>query len=56
MIPAVFYAFVTITYIMNAKIGFNLPWGAAYAVGAVAAIVYLVVVLWYGKKRTAADK
>ena len=56
MIPAVFYTFVTITYIMNAKIGFNLPWGAAYAVGAVAAIVYLAVVIWYGNKRKAANK
>ena len=54
MIPAVFYAFVTVTYIMNAKIGFNLPWGAAYAVGAVAAVIYLIAVIVYGKKRNAA--
>lgn len=51
LIPAVFYTFVTITYIANAKIGFNLPWGAAYAVGAVAAVAYLAVVIWYGNKR-----
>ena len=51
MIPGTFYAFVTTTYIAHAQIGFNLPWGVAYVIGAVAAAAYLVAVLWYGKKR-----
>lgn len=51
LIPGVFYAFVTVTFIMNATIGFNLPWTAAYIIGTVAAVVYLAVTLWYGKKR-----
>lgn len=51
MIPGVWYAFVTITYIANAKIGFNIPWTAAYVIGAVAGIAYLAIVIWYGNKR-----
>jgi carbon starvation protein CstA len=51
LIPGAFYAFVTITYIMNATIGFNLPWTAAYIVGAVCAAAYLIGIIIYGKKR-----
>ena len=50
MIPGVFYAFVTCTFIMNAKIGFNVPWTGAYIIGAVFTVAYLIVVLRYGKK------
>ena len=51
LIPGGFYAFATITYIMSAKIGFNLPWSVAYAVGAAAAAAYVAVIIWWGKKR-----
>lgn len=51
LIPGTFYAFATVAYIMNAKIGFNLPWTAAYITGAVAAAAFLAVILWYGKRR-----
>ena len=53
LIPGAWYTFVTITYIANAKIGFNIPWGGAYVIGAVAAILYVGVIIWYGKKRAA---
>ena len=53
MIPGTFYAFITVTYIVNAKIGFGQPWGVAYAAGFIAAAAYLTAVLWYGKKRAA---
>ena len=56
MIPGVWYAFVTITYIVNAKIGFNVPWGGAYVIGAAAAIIYGGVIIWYGKKRASQKK
>ena len=39
--------------IVNAKIGFNVPWGAAYVIGIVAAAAYVGLILWYGKKRAA---
>ncbi len=53
LIPGTFYAFITVTYIANAKIGFGLPWGVSYAIGITAAVLYLAAVLWYGKKRAA---
>lgn len=56
LIPGAFYAFVTITYIMNAAIGFNLPWTAAYIIGTVCAAAYLVGIIMYGKKRAAKVK
>ncbi len=56
LIPGGFYTFITITYITNAKIGFGLPWGAAYTIGAVAAVAYVVSIIFYGKKRAAGLK
>ncbi len=53
LIPGAWYTFVTVTYIVNAKIGFNIPWTAAYVIGAIAAIAYVCLLLWYGKKRAA---
>jgi len=54
LIPGAFYAFVTVTYIMNAKIGFHVPWTGAYIIGVCAAVVYVGVILWYGRRRAAA--
>lgn len=51
LIPGGWYAFVTVTYIANAKIGFNIPWTGAYVIGVVAAVAYVGVVLWYAQKR-----
>ena len=51
LIPAAFYVFVTVTYITNARIGFNIPWSIAYVIGAVSAVIYVGLLLWYGKKR-----
>ena len=51
MLPGGFYAFITVTYIMNAKIGFGLPWGAAYAIGALACVGYVGFCVLYGKKQ-----
>lgn len=51
LIPGAWYTFVTVTYIVNAKIGFNVPWTGAYVIGVIAAAVYVLILLWYGKKR-----
>jgi len=51
LIPGGFYAFITVTYIMNAKIGFNIPWGGAYIIGVVAALAYVAAIICWGKKR-----
>jgi len=53
LIPGAWYAFITVTYIVNAKIGFNIPWTAAYIIGIAAAVAYVAVLVWYGKKRSA---
>ena len=50
LIPGAWYAFITITYIANAQIGFNIPWTAAYIIGVVAAAVYAILILWYGRR------
>ena len=52
LIPGAWYTFITITYIMNAKIGFNIPWPVAYGIGIAAAVVYVGIICWYGKKRS----
>lgn len=51
LIPGTFYVFATMSYIMNAKIGFNLPWTGAYIVGGTLAVLYFIGVLLYGTKR-----
>ena len=53
LIPAAFYAFVTSSFILNAKIGFNLPWPAAYGVAAAFTVFYLIVILMSGRKKAA---
>lgn len=53
LIPGGWYAFITVTYIANAKIGFNIPWMGAYIIGIIAAVAYVGIVLWYAKKRSA---
>ena len=56
MIPGGWYAFICVTYIANAKIGFNIPWTASYIIGVVFAIAYVVALCLYGRKRGAAVK
>ena len=56
LIPGAWYTFITVTYIMNAKIGFNIPWAGAYVIGVCAAAAYTGVIIWYGRKRAAAKK
>ena len=52
LIPGAWYTFITITYIMHAKIGFNMPWPVAYGIGIAAAVVYVGIICGYGKKRS----
>ena len=53
LIPAAWYTFVTVTYIANAQIGFHIPWTPAYIIGVCAAVAYVAIIVWYGKKRAA---
>ena len=54
LIPGAFYTFICSTYIANATIGFNLPWTIAYPIGPSAAVAYVGIICWYGKKRAPA--
>lgn len=51
LLPGSWYAFITVTYIANAKIGFNIPWTGAYIIGVCAALAYLTAIIIYGRKR-----
>ncbi|MBR5517473.1 MAG: hypothetical protein IKV86_00425 [Clostridia bacterium] len=48
---ALFYTMVIFSYILNNKIGFNLPWSISYAVSAVVTVAYAICIVWCGKKR-----
>ena len=51
LLPGSWYAFITVTYIANAQIGFNTPWTGAYIIGVCAAFAYLAAIIIYGRKR-----
>lgn len=53
LIPGMFYMFVISSFILNAKIGFNLPWAVSYSVAGVLTIAYAFCVLRTGKKESA---
>jgi carbon starvation protein CstA len=40
LLPGMWYAFITFTFICNAQIGFNLPMNVAYVLGVIFAFVY----------------
>lgn len=43
LIPGSFYTFIITTYILQAKIGFNLPLKVSYLIGAVLTVIYAVL-------------
>lgn len=50
LIPGMFYTYIISTYILNAKIGFNLPLNIATIAGIVIAFVYAYIIIRTGKK------
>ncbi|MCQ2604786.1 MAG: carbon starvation protein A [Spirochaetia bacterium] len=50
MLPGAFYMFIVCCYILNARIGFNLPYAASVALGILLAIVYCILLLRVKKK------
>ena len=50
LLPGTFYCFVTTSYILNAKIGFNLSWNLAYIIAAILAATYMTAIIIAGKK------
>ncbi len=50
LLPGMFYAMVIFSYLLNAKIGFNLPWNVSYIIAGVFTVVYAVLIILRGKK------
>ncbi len=50
LLPGMFYMFVITSFILNAAIGFNLPWVISYSAAGVLTVVYAAAVIWYGRK------
>ncbi len=48
LVPGMFYMFVISSFILNAAIGFNLPWAASYTVAGILTAAYCAVVVWSG--------
>ena len=53
LIPGMFYMFVVTSFILNAKIGFNLSWTASYITSGILTAVYSAAVMIYGRKNSA---
>lgn len=52
MIPGAFYAFIISTYIINAKIGFNVPLTISYVLGVIFAALYCVFIFFTAKRKS----
>lgn len=54
LIPGMWYAFITFTFICNAPMGFRLPMNVAYTLGVIFAVVYGALVYMQGNRIRAA--
>lgn len=55
LLPGAFYMFVISSFILNATIGFNLPWSLAYGIGGILTVAFAVVVYKTGQKARALE-
>ncbi len=51
LLPGMFYMFVVSSYILNARIGFNLPWTPSYIVACVTALAYGTALVCCGNSK-----
>lgn len=51
LVPGMFYMFIISSFILNAAIGFHLPWTASYTIGGILTAAYTAAVLYLGKKQ-----
>lgn len=51
LVPGMFYAFVTFSYICSAQIGFGLPMAVAYILGAIFAVLYGIAIIAWAKHK-----
>lgn len=52
LLPGMFYMFVVTSFILNAKIGFNLSWTVSYITAGILTAVYTAAVIIYGRKHS----
>ncbi len=50
LVPGMFYMYIVTGYILNAQIGFNLPWIAAYTISGVLTLIYAAALVIYGRR------
>lgn len=50
LVPGMFYMFIISSFIMNAKIGFNLPWIVSYIIGGVLTLAFGAALVAIGTK------
>ncbi len=55
LIPGSFYMFVVTSFILNAKIGFNLSWTISYIISGVLTVVFIAATIWHGKRKKRLD-
>ena len=53
VIPGTFYMYIVSCYILNAKIGFNIPWTISYILAGVLAFAYLALLVMKKKMKAA---
>ena len=53
LVPGAFYLFVVTSYILNARIGFNLPWAIANVLAGACACAYVVFLVRAARRRQA---
>ena len=51
LLPGMFYMYVISSFILNAAVGFHLPWTASYIIGGLLTVLYAVCLVFYGKKQ-----
>ncbi len=51
LVPGSFYMFVVSSFILNAKIGFNLSWTISYIIAGVLTAMFIAAVIWRGKRQ-----
>ena len=51
LLPGMFYMFVVSSYILNARIGFNLPWTPSYIVACVTSLAYGTALVCCGNSK-----
>lgn len=55
LVPGAFYTFIVTSFILNAKIGFNLSWTISYIIAGILTAMFIVSIIWYGKRKKRLD-